>query len=447
MSKIGIIISREFNQRVRKRSFIITTIVTPLLMVGLMVAPVMIMQLKSDDHKHIVVVDDSGMIGNQLQSGDNVSFAVVDTPIEQLKQNKQNASGFLVIGSDIVTNPKNIQLYTYESTTVDFENRISRQIRDIIESEKLKEYKIDSLPQIMEQVKTDVAMQVFKIDETGAETQSSSVLAMGAAYVFGFMIYMFVLLYGVMVMQGVIEEKTSKVLEIMVSSVKPYELMMGKILGIASVAIVQFMIWMVLIFVLGSAAVQMFAGDAAALGATGGVDMGAMAAMSGMGGMGETMSNMDPEAVAMLRNVTDLGFLGRLFGGFVLYFIGGYLLYAAMFAAIGSAVDDVADSQQLQLPVTIPLILAIVVMMTVMNDPHGSLAFWFSMIPLTSPIIMMARIPYGVPAWQIVTSLTLLYASFIAMVWVAGKIYRVGIFMYGKKTSWKELYKWIKYKY
>lgn len=438
MSKIGIIISREFNQRVRKRSFIITTIITPILMVGLMAAPIAIMSLQTEDIKEILVVDQSGQIAPKLHNTDKASFTVVDQPVEKLKEQKQDAAGILVIGSDIVTNPGNVQLYTYESSTLDFENNISSQIEDIIESAKLRSYNIDSLPQIMEQIKTDVSLQVYQIDEAGDQKESSSILAMGAAYVFGFMIYMFVLLYGVMVMQGVIEEKTSKVLEIMVSSVKPYELMMGKILGIASVAILQFMIWMVLIFIMGTAAIQIFAGDA--------ISAASMSAGPGMG-MPAEMSNMDPEAIAMLKGATDFGFLARLFGGFILYFIGGYLLYAAMFAAIGSAVDDVADSQQLQMPVTIPLILAFVVLMNVMNDPHSGVAFWFSMIPLTSPIIMMARIPYGVPTWQIITSLVLLYASFAAMVWTAGKIYRVGIFMYGKKPSWKELYKWIKYKY
>lgn len=438
MGKIGIIISREFNQRVRKRSFIITTILTPLLMVGLMVAPVILMSVKNDDAKQILVVDQSdGTISKQLTGVDNITFTVVDEPVEKLKSDRRDhAAGILVIGSDVMTNPKNVQLYTYESSTMDFERNISRQIEKIIETQRLKSYDIENLPQIMSDIKADVSLQVFRIDEQGGQKQSSSLLATAAAYIFGFMIYMFVLLYGVMVMQGVIEEKSSKVLEVLVSSVKPYELMMGKIIGIASVAIVQFMIWMVLIFVLGSVAMQMFTPDTLSAASVGG---------AAMGGIPPELSQINPEALEILKSATDLGFLATIFGGFIAYFIGGYLLYAAMFAAIGSAVDDVADSQQLQLPVTIPLILAIVVLMNVMNNPNGSVALWFSMIPLTSPIIMMARIPYGVPAWQIITSLCILYASFVGMVWTAGKIYRVGIFMHGKKVSWREIIKWIRY--
>ena len=432
MSKIGLIIGREFNQRVRKRSFILTTILTPLLMIGLMVAPALLMQIKSDRTKEILVVDGSGIVAGKLQGDSHVKFTPTDKSEQQLRDSREDIYGFLVVGSDIVGDPADLRLYTYEASTFDLENDIVSQVRKIVEAEKLKAYDIDDLPQILESVKTDVSLQAFQIDaEAGSEKASSSVLAMGSAYIFGFLIYMFVFMYGVMVMHGVIEEKSSKVLEIIVSSVKPFDLMLGKILGIASVAIVQFLIWMVLVFVLGTAAVQMLAGDALAQSAQ-------MA-----GGMPE---GMNPEAMAALKGVTDFGFLFKLFGGFIVYFIGGYLLYAAMFAAIGSAVDNVQDTQQLQLPVTIPMIFALIVMMNVMREPNSTLAVWCSIIPFTSPIIMMARIPYGVPAWQLVLSVAMLYASFIAMVWVAGKVYRVGIFMYGKKPTFKELYKWIRYR-
>lgn len=439
MNKIGLIIGREFNERVRKRSFIITTILTPLLMVGIMIAPILLAQLKSDKVKDILVIDHSGIIAPLLQSDDEVTFTPTDRSAEELRTAPREGYGFLVIGEDIMTNPRNLQLYSHESATIGVENNITSQVRRIIEAEKLKAYDIADLPKIMEDIKTSVSLQSFQIDSTGKEKQSSGMLSMGAAYMFGFLIYIFIFMYGAMVMQGVVEEKSSKVLEIMVSSVRPFELMLGKILGIASVAITQFVIWMVLIFVLGTAAMQFFAGDMLAHGASMGGAMGA-------GAMPEGMGNMDPEALAALRGMTDLGFLAKMFGGFLIFFIGGYLLYAAMFAAIGSAVDNVQDTQQLQLPVTVPLILAILVLMSVMRDPGSQVAFWFSIIPFTSPIIMMARIPYGVPAWEIVTSVVLLYGSFIFMVWVAGKVYRVGIFMYGKKPTFKELYKWITYK-
>ncbi len=432
MGKIGIIIGREFNQRVRKRSFILTTILMPLLMVGLMAAPVIMARMKSDTLKQILVVDRSGQIAGKLQNTATLHFTPDDRSPEALREQKpEGVFGILVIGAHIMEHPDSVTLYAYESSTLETENAIRSQIQGIIEQHKLLQYNIENLPQIMAEVKTDVRMQTVQVYDSGEEKASSSALAMGSAYVFGLLIYMFVFMYGAMVMQGVIEEKSSKVLEIMVSSVRPYELMMGKIVGIASVAITQFAIWMVLIFSLGSIALQFLSGGAAP----------SMPAGMGM------PEGIDAQAASILRSAVDPAFLLKIFGGFMLYFIGGYLLYAAMFAAIGSAVDEVSDAQQLQLPVTIPLVLALVVLMNAMNDPDGQLAFWFSIIPFTSPVIMMARIPYGVPAWQIALSLGLLYASFVAMVWLAGKIYRVGIFMYGKKPTWKELVKWARYKY
>ncbi len=440
MGKIGIIIQREFNERVRKKSFILTTILTPLLFIGIMVVPALLMKLKTSGPKEIAVADASGIIAEQLSNEGQLRFLPKDASLEELKAQKNNGElenlfGILVIGKEVMENPRDVQLYTYESSTLDIENAISQQIEKIIEEQKLKQYDIDSLPQIMAAVKTDVALTAFRIDENGNDKESSSILSMGLAYVFGFLIYMFVFIYGAMVMQGVVEEKSSKVLEIMVSSVRPYELMMGKIIGIATVAITQFLIWMVVMFIGGSLAMQAFAGDLAA------------SASTMPGAVPPGLEEVNPETIAAIKSITDIGFLVNILGGFLVYFIGGYLLYAAMFAAIGSAVDNVADTQQLQLPVTIPMILALIIMLNVMRDPHSSMAVWFSMIPLTSPIIMVARLPYGVPIWQLVLSITLLYASFIFMVWVAGKIYRVGIFMYGKKPTFGELLKWIRYKY
>ena len=439
MGKIGVIIGREFNERVRKRSFVLTTILTPLLLVGLMVAPILVSRLGPDQKKEIIVVDRSGVVAPRLESGERLSFRPETESLETLKEKRKDVYGFLVIGSDVLTNPRSVQLYSYEAPTLEVEKELSSRIARVVEAEKLKAYRIDSLPQILQQVKTEVTLQTFRIDEQGGEQERSGVLSTILAYLSGFLIYVFVFLYGAMVMQGVIEEKSSRVLEIMVSSVRPYELMMGKILGIASVALTQFLIWVVLIFLLGGVVVPLVAGDALAEGTS--------ALSGGMAGAMGPLSGIDADSLEAFRRVTDPAFLGRIFVGFVVYFIGGYLLYAAMFAAIGSAVDNVTDSQQLQTPVTIPMVLALVVMLAVMNDPDGGLAFWFSMIPLTSPVIMMARLPYGVPFWELVLSVTLLYASFAGMVWVAGKIYRVGIFMYGKKPGLKELMKWIRYKY
>ena len=239
-----------------------------------------------------------------------------------------------------------------------------------------------------------------------------------------------------MVMQGVIEEKSNKVLELIVSSVRPFQLMMGKILGIASVAFTQLLIWVAFFGIIGTTALNHFAGD--------------MLSAINSAGLPDASSlpiNMDDDSLALLRRLTDLKFIVTMAIGFVVYFIGGYLFYSAMFAAVGSAVDNEKDSQNLQLPITIPLVLAIIVMAGAMQDPGSQMAFWFSIIPFTSPVVMMARLPYGVPTWELALSVALLYVTFVAVVWLAGKIYRVGIFMYGKKPSFKELYKWLRYKY
>lgn len=438
MGKIGLIARREFNERVRKKSFIITTILMPLFFVGIMALVMWMMTRQSDTEREIIVVDESGIVAPHLTDEGTIRYRMAERTVEQMREEApEGVFGILLIGGDIMTNPRAVQLYTYESSTLTIEEAVASQIRRIVEDEKLKAYDIDDLNRILEEVKTHIVLQTKEITESGETRDSSSAFSMVAAYIFGFLIYMFVFLYGTMVMQGVIEEKSNKVLEVMVSSVKPFQLMMGKILGIAAVAITQLLIWVVFITIVGGAAMSYFAGDA----------LEAAAAMNTGGMMPLDMANMNMDEVAVLSRLTDVRYILTMIIGFLVYFIGGYLLYAAMFAAVGSAVDNEKDTQNLQLPITIPLILAIVVMISAMQDPNSQMAFWFSMIPFTSPIIMMARLPYGVPTWELLVSIGLLYLTFLGIVWLAGKIYRVGIFMYGKKPSFKELFKWIKYKY
>lgn len=440
MGKIKIIAEREFNERVRKKSFIITTILMPIAFVAIMFVPALMMNISSDEKKEIIVVDQSGMVGERLQDDGQMVFSLSDKGFDTLKEENNEVFGILVIGEDVATNPSNLQLFTYESSTINIESAITEQVRNIIEAEKLKQYNIDDLDRILGEIKTPVSLQVKQLNESGEAKDSSAILNIALAYVFGFLIYMFVFLYGNMVMQGVIEEKSSKVMEVMVSSVKPFQLMMGKILGIAAVAITQFMIWVVFILVVGAGAMSLLGGDEllAAAQASAAMDP-AMASMSGAD------MSIDKDTAALINTITDPGYLVRILGGFLLYFVGGYLLYAAMFAAVGSAVDNEKDTNNLQLPITIPLILALFVMMSAMQEPNGPLAVWFSMIPFTSPIVMMVRLPYGVPDgfW---ISVLLLYGTFLAMVWLAGKIYRVGVFMYGKKPTLGELLKWARYK-
>ncbi|MBR6831023.1 MAG: ABC transporter permease [Tidjanibacter sp.] len=437
MSKISIIAGREFNERVRKKSFIITTILMPVFFVGLIVVMALMMNFQQEEEKQITVLDKSGMVAPKLQNSGDLIFSTSESSFEELTAEKQDdLYGILVIGENVIENPKNVQFYTYESSTINIEKSITDQIENILEEEKLKSYNIENLPQILAEIETPVSMQVSQITETGETKAVSNMVNIAIAYLFGLMIYMVVFLYGNMVMQGVIEEKSNKVLEVMVSSVKPFQLMMGKILGIAAVAVLQFVIWVVFIVGVGGALMNVFAGD---------MIEAAAAMQSGMP-MDMTNMAMDADMASVINTITDPGYLIRIFGGFLIFFIGGYLLYSAMFAAVGSAVDNEKDTQNLQLPISIPLILALVVMVNAMQDPNGQLAFWFSMIPFTSPVVMMARLPYGVPDWQLWLSIALLFITFVGMVWLAGKIYRVGIFMYGKKPTLKELIKWSRYK-
>ncbi len=437
MSKIGIIARREFNERVKKKSFIITTILMPVFFVALIGMAAYMTTMRSDDIRHIAVVDDSGIVAPKLEDAGTLRFEASDKSFDEVREGERgDLFGILHIGANIMTDSRDLEFYTYEASTMTIEAGITGQINSILEEEKLKAYDIENLPQIMAEVKTNVSLRTMEISSSGESQESSTVLYMAAAYLFGILIYFVVFLYGNMVMQGVIEEKSSKVLELMVSSVKPFQLMMGKIIGIASVAITQLIIWIVFIAVAGGALANFFAGDM----------IDAAAAMQSGMPVNVDMSSVNLDQIAMINKLTDVSYLTTLLGGFILYFIGGYLLYAAMFAAVGSAVDNEKDTQNLQLPITIPLLLGMFVMINVMNDPHTSMAFWFSIIPFTSPVVMMARLPYGVPGWELALSIVLLYLTFIGTVWLAGKIYRVGIFMYGKKPTFKELYKWSKYK-
>jgi ABC-2 type transport system permease protein len=440
MSKIGIIVGREFSQRVRKKSFILTTLITPLFFLAMMFVPVWLATSETTTQKEIWVVDRSGLVAGKLEDNAAVAFRPTEQTVEELRASKGDGKfGYLVIGADILARPDDLHLYSTGKSTVEIDRAITSQIGRIIEQEKMRAYDIENLDRIMADIRTRASLSTYQLTESGGEKESSSTVSYVIAFAFGILIYMFVFLYGGMVMGGVIEEKSSKVLEIMVSSVRPFELMCGKILGIAAVALTQLAIWIVLLTALGSATLSLMTPDAAQQVAA------AQMTTPGMDVAGMTEA-LDSTPGAVLSTLTDRNYLLQLAVVFILYFIGGYLLYAAMFAAIGSAVDNASDAQQLQLPVTIPLILAFVVMMSVVREPDSSLAFWFSMIPFTSPVVMMARLPYQIPAWEIVLSLVLLYGTFVAMVWVAGKIYRVGIFMYGKKPDWKELIRWISYK-
>lgn len=438
MSNIWLIVAREFNERVRKKSFIVTTLLMPVLMLGLMLAPALMMRYASGQTKTIVVIDRSGLVAQHLESSDKVRFETSDLPVDTALRVMIDKFGVLCIGADVLTNPSDVKLYANSASSMMLEENLRGQIAKVLEREKLRAYRIEDLDRILADVKTDVKMQVVRNDEGSPSSGSSAVAAM-VGLGLGMVLYMFLMIYGAMVMQSVIEEKSSRVLEVVVSSVRPFELMMGKIFGVASVAVVQVLIWAVLVCGAGAAVMPHVLPDGA---------MEAAAALQQGGGAATAAAgDFDPETLGAIALATDVGYLVMLFGYLLLFVVGGYLLYSAMFAAVGSAVDNAQDAAQLQTPIMIPIILAVIVEMSVLNDPNSPLAFWFSLIPFTSPVVMMARIPYGIPTWEIVLSLVLLYAAFVGMVWLSAKIYRVGIFMYGKKPTLREMFRWIRYKY
>lgn len=447
MSQLGIIIGREFNDRVRKKSFILTTVLVPLLLVALMAVPTLLMLYTSSHTKHISVIDESGIILPSLKSNEEILFAPTDLSLDEARR-QTDIFGVLWIGDDILTNVNNVKLYTNSSSSMMLEESIESQMSKVIEQEKLKSYNIENLDQIMREVKTSVILQTFRnelesSEEGVGEVRSQSAGASFAiSYILAFVLYMFLLIYGQMVMQAVIEEKNTRVLDVLVTSARPFQLMLGKILGVASVAVVQVVIWAVMVFGVGSLCMSALLPEV-----MDGEQMEQLAQMQ-QGTLDVATVDADAlETMQLFATFTDMGYLMMIFAYLLLFLVGGYLLYSAMFAAVGASVDNVMDAGQLTTPITLPIILALMIMFVVMKDPNSSLAFWCSIIPFTSPIVMMARIPAGIPTWEPILSLVVLYATIVLMVWVASKIYRIGILMHGKKPTFKELMKWVTYKY
>ena len=438
MRNIALIVMREFKERVYKKSFIITTLLMPLLLALVSVAPTLIMIYAKGDTKSISVIDNSGIIAERLESNDDVQFVTIpngDLQEELKKSLESDNFGVLYIGEDVVNNPNNIQLYTNSSSSMLIEESITDQIEEIIESERLKEYNISDLKQILDTIEVNISLSTFRNDKE-EQTASSSAASSLIGIILGFVLYFFLVIYGSIVMQSIIEEKSSRVLEVLVSTVRPFDMMMGKILGVAAVAATQIIVWGVLIMAISALLVPAVMPDdilASVEAVKGGADVMAMAS-----------SGVDVEMVTALASITNTGYIAKIVGLLLVFMIGGFLLYAAMYAAVGASVDNAQDAQQLTTPITIPIILAFIILTMVMNDPNSPLVVWCSMIPFTSPIVMMGRIPSGIPTWEIALSIALLYGTFILMVWIAGKIYRVGIFMHGKKPTFKDLYKWFK---
>lgn len=433
MSKLALIIKREFIAKVRNKSFIVMTFLSPLLFVGIGVFVGYLSTMKAE-LKTIAIHDESGRFVNEFKNDEEYKYADFSkVDIKALKDSivSESYEGLLIIPKveDNAKLQKGIQYVSNDSPSVSFTEDLEDIIAKKITAENFQKEGLDTLK--IENAKANVDIHLEKASgEQALKGLNEIKIIIGGA--FGYLIMMFIILYGNMVMRSVIEEKTSRIIEVIISSVKPFQLMMGKIIGTSLAGILQFLIWAVL----GLTAMFILSGML-------GVHMGA----SGTAGAQavETAQNSGSDMQMYIKELWNLP-IATILISFIIYFIGGYFLYSSFYASIGAAVDNETDSQQFLLPIIMPLILGVYIgFFTVMNDPHGTVATTFSMIPLTSPIVMMMRIPFGVPLWQIIVSMLILFGTFFGVVWFAAKIYRVGILMYGKKPTWRELIKWLRY--
>ena len=450
LRNIKTIISREYMTRVRKKSFLLITFLGPIFFAAVCLLPAIIMNFTSEERKNIALVDGSGVILPRIQDTDLIDFNDYSGhSVDSLKTQMGDIDIIVSVSPlDTATRSVNVAAYAAKPISVDMKSAIASQIDDAIEDYRLTLYDMDDLKQIMEEVKSNVVVETLTVDEEGNEEVSSSEVYMIISLVLSMIIYMFIIMFSGMVMQSVIEEKASRVVEVLVSSVKATELMFGKIIGVACVAITQFFLWVVLTFGLVTVISSVIGYDSLMTSAT--VQAEQMTQMTEGLGMEDQMMPavampQDSELGAALTTLSSLNY-GQLIFGFIIYFILGYLLYASFFAAIGSAVENEADTQQLQLPVTIPLMIAFFIAFYAFKAPDSPIVFWGSMIPFTSPIVMLARIPFGVPTWELALSIGLLVVTFIACGWASAKIYKIGVLMFGKKTSFKDLWNWLKQK-
>lgn len=443
-SNIGIIISREFTTRVVKKSFIIMTLLGPIAMVLMVMIPFILGSINSEEVKKVVVIDRTNIYGSVLKDNDEFKFVLPENnkTLNDYKKEGEGSkvSAVLKIDENLIENPKAITLFSYKQMPKGLESYIKRSFDKYLTDEKVASYKeIPNLKQIIDDIDVNVDLATMKWSTDGAEVSTSSSLSSAIGMTLTMFSYFFIMMYGSMVLQGVLEEKKNKIMEIMVSTVRPFDMMMGKIIGIGLVGLFQMIIWFVFMFVI-VLLLQLFV--------LGGVyDMSTLQSMDMSQVRG--MMSMSADNMASLQYgvevLSGINFF-ELIVMFILFFIGGYFLYSSMFAAIGSAVSSDEDTAQLMIPVTFCMIFAMYAGIASMDNPEGPLAMWCSFIPFTSPVVMMVRLPFDVPFWQEMLSVMILFVTFVVFTYISGKIYRVGILMYGKKPSIKEMIKWIRYK-
>lgn len=454
MNKVGLIIQREYSSRVKKRSFIIMSIIGPILIAALLIVPTWL-ATSTEDQQNVEVIDQTGLFINKLESTDEIQFNYTFRTLKEAQDDIKEGGDYtsvLHIPEIVVSNPETVQIFYKNKPKGSSISYMEMQIAKVIESKKLEDLYNLSLNQISglrPKIKIVPNKVISKSSSSGESIEEQSdILASLVGFVLAFFIYFFIFMFGVQVMRGVIEEKTSRIIEVIISSVKPFQLMLGKIIGIALVALTQFLIWVIFSAVLIIGAQQFFKDDIMAA-KKASIEQIENPVLTQNNASKSTMPATDSSSSEFIQELnTQLEMINfpLVLSCFLFYFIGGYLLYGSLFAAIGSAVDNETDTQQFMLPVTIPLIIAILIAQVAMENPDGSIAFWASMVPLTSPIIMMIRIPVGIAVWELLLSMSLLIISFLVSTWIAAKIYRTGILMYGKKITFKELAKWLTHK-
>ena len=440
MSKTALIIKREYLNRVSKKSFLILTFLTPLLFAAMVFVPLWLSSIKGDEVRNVVVLDRTGKYASLFEDADNYKFIAGDKSLESYKQaSDKEVYAIVSITDDLIAHPEAATMYSEKQIPGDLSRIVNQVLSRKLENEKMATYNIPNLKEIIKESQINFEINTIKWSEDGSESESSSLVASIVGLIFTVISYMFIMIYGAMVMQGVMEEKTNRIVELMVSSVRPFQLMMGKIIGIGLVGLTQMFLWGILTMALVLGGQFLFMGSVDPQIMQQGSMMGHGASMPGM-----VEASQEPAAklFGMLQtiNFAEIGFF------FVIYFIGGYMLYASVFAAIGSAVESQEDTQQFMTPIMIFLVFSLYAGIYSMENPEGPLAFWCSLIPFTSPIVMMIRLPFEVPLWEKLLSVSLLYVTFVGIIWLSAKIYRVGILMYGKKPTIKEMIKWLRYK-
>jgi len=444
MKKILLILKREYISRVKKRSFVIMTLLGPILMASVLIVPAYIAQ-KSDECKTIAVIDETLEFVYYLPNTENIHFVFLKDDLTTAKTQLPKTKYYAILHIPGISffSPSAIRLYSSHQPSMSVKLYIEGAIKKLMEEKKLEASGIDK--NLLASTKTNINITTIKLADNGEEKESSTTIATGLGMFSGILIYMFIFMFGAQVMRGVIEEKTSRIVEVIVSSVKPFQLMMGKIIGVAAVGLTQFLLWILLTFIIITGVKFAFPEVFKQKQTTQSFENKRISSIKELQIKENTNIQEDTEINSIVKSINAINF-GVMIVAFLFFFLFGYLLYAALFAAVGSAVDSEADTQQFMLPLTIPLIFAIVMSQFVINNPDGPVAFWLSIIPLTSPVIMMIRIPFGVPWTEILLSISLLILGFLGATWLAARIYRTGILMYGKKVSYNEIWKWLTYK-